>query len=163
MQLIYRSLHTCFPFLSLGAACRRDSCAEFVVSEPHCCRRAVVVRSRYVWYMDDEGLTKELCEEGFNQRPPRQHQPQQQLQQAQQQSQADGTCCACDEAKYEVIRRHNLLSGALRSENTQVDNTKCLGGLALCALDGIICNCQVQLKHMSSLILSTFNYTRIHT
>ncbi|XP_043203063.1 spondin-1-like [Amphibalanus amphitrite] len=63
--------------------------------------KAVVVRSRYVWYMDDEGLTKELCEEGSSHRPPRQHQQQEQSHQ-QQQQQAEGTCCACDEAKYEL-------------------------------------------------------------
>ncbi|XP_050689766.1 spondin-1-like isoform X1 [Eriocheir sinensis] len=50
--------------------------------------RATVVENRDVWYMDDGGLTKELCEEV--QESPDVQPP------------IVSQCCACDEAKYEV-------------------------------------------------------------
>ncbi|XP_045137264.1 spondin-1-like isoform X1 [Portunus trituberculatus] len=50
--------------------------------------RATVVEARDVWYMDDGGLTKELCEE-------EQDNPDTQ-------PTIIDPCCACDEAKYEV-------------------------------------------------------------
>lgn len=50
--------------------------------------RAMVVENRDVWYMDDGGLTKELCEEV--QESPDMQPP------------IISQCCACDEAKYEV-------------------------------------------------------------
>lgn len=50
--------------------------------------RATVVEQRDVWYMDEGGLTKELCEE---ERDNQDLQPE-----------LVEECCACDEAKYEV-------------------------------------------------------------
>ncbi|XP_065568346.1 spondin-1-like isoform X2 [Artemia franciscana] len=50
--------------------------------------RAMVIESRDVWYADDGGLTKELCEE-----KQESHDEQPEIVEP---------CCACDEAKYEV-------------------------------------------------------------
>ena len=48
----------------------------------------MVIESRDVWYADDGGLTKELCEE-----KQESHDEQPEIVEP---------CCACDEAKYEV-------------------------------------------------------------
>jgi len=51
--------------------------------------RAMVVENRDVWFVDDGGLTKELCEE--------------QQENEDEQPEINEPCCACDEAKYEVM------------------------------------------------------------
>ncbi|XP_076324156.1 spondin-1-like isoform X2 [Tachypleus tridentatus] len=51
--------------------------------------KATILEFRDVWYMDDGGLTKELCEE------------EQEIRNGQ--SEVIDDCCACDEAKYEVV------------------------------------------------------------
>jgi len=51
--------------------------------------RAMVVENRDVWFADDGGLTKELCEE--------------QQENEDEQPEINEPCCACDEAKYEVM------------------------------------------------------------
>lgn len=51
--------------------------------------RATVVEHRDVWYMDDGLLSRELCED------IRENQDEQ--------PEVIDPCCACDEAKYEVI------------------------------------------------------------
>ncbi|XP_022251017.1 spondin-1-like isoform X2 [Limulus polyphemus] len=51
--------------------------------------KATILEFRDVWYMDDGGLTKELCEE------------EQEIRNSQ--SEIIEDCCACDEAKYEVV------------------------------------------------------------
>ena len=48
----------------------------------------MVVENRDVWFADDGGLTKELCEE--------------QQENEDEQPEINEPCCACDEAKYEV-------------------------------------------------------------
>ena len=53
----------------------------------------MVVENRDVWFADDGGLTKELCEE---QRENEDEQPE-----------INEPCCACDEAKYEVTNNSN--------------------------------------------------------
>ncbi|XP_076311519.1 spondin-1-like [Tachypleus tridentatus] len=50
--------------------------------------KAMVIEIRELWYMDDGGLTKELCEE---EQESRDRQPE-----------IIANCCACNEAKYEV-------------------------------------------------------------
>lgn len=51
--------------------------------------RASVVEQRDAWYMDDGALTKILCEE--------------EIESFDDQPEILDECCACDEAKYEVI------------------------------------------------------------
>ena len=51
--------------------------------------RAMVVENRDVWFEDDGGLTKELCED--------------QQDNDDEQPEVNEPCCACDEAKYEVF------------------------------------------------------------
>ncbi|KAI1304606.1 Spondin-1 [Halotydeus destructor] len=51
--------------------------------------KATIIEQRDVWYMDDGGLTKVLCEE--------------EIESFDEQPEILEECCACDEAKYELI------------------------------------------------------------
>ena len=50
---------------------------------------AVVLENRDLWFADDNGLTKELCAD------PQENEDEQ--------PEINEPCCACDEAKYEVL------------------------------------------------------------
>lgn len=59
----------------------------------HFSRSAVVVENRELWFADDNGLTKELCAD------PQENEDEQ--------PEINEPCCACDEAKYEVLLPYN--------------------------------------------------------
>ena len=54
--------------------------------------RATLLQHRDVWYMDDGGLTKRICEEVTDDL----------ISQTVEVTAEQGSCCACDEARYEV-------------------------------------------------------------
>lgn len=58
--------------------------------------RAIVLQHRDVWFMDDGGLTIKICKEVLDEI------------ESQLGATNDRTCCACDEARYEVRKLKNF-------------------------------------------------------